>query len=58
MDKATLLAAARLKAAHHISLGDCIVAGYAITRGAILLHKDPEYIPLADQIELEALPFK
>ncbi len=58
MDEPTLLTAARLKASHRISLGDSIVAAYAIQRGATLLHKDPEFEPLAGELKLEALPYK
>ena len=58
MDESTLLTAARLKANYRISLGDSIVAAYAIQRGATLLHKDPEYESLADELMLESLPYK
>jgi predicted nucleic acid-binding protein len=49
-DEPTVLTAA--------SLADSLIAALAKARDAILLHKDPEFEPLADQIELEALPYK
>jgi ribonuclease VapC len=58
IDEPTLLTAARLKATHRISLGDSIVAAYAIQRGATLLHKDPEFEALTNELKLESLPYK
>jgi predicted nucleic acid-binding protein len=58
MDEPTLLTAARIKAAHRLSLADTIIAAYALQTGATLVHKDPEFEQLADQIGLEALPYK
>lgn len=57
-DEPTLLTAARLKATHRISFADSIIAATAIQQGAILLHKDPEYEPLQDFLEMEILPYK
>lgn len=58
MDEGTLLTAARLKADNPVSLADALVAAYAIRQGATLVHKDPEYGPLASEVDLEALPYK
>ena len=58
MDEPTLLTAARLKATQRISLADAIIAALAIRQNAILLHKDPEFEVLAEQVRLEALPYK
>lgn len=58
MDEATLLTAARLKAVHRLSLADSIIAAYAMQANAILLHKDPEYEALTEQVRLETLPYK
>ncbi len=58
IEEATLLTAARLKAAHRVSLADAIIAAYAIRANAILLHKDPEFETLSDQVQMEALPYK
>jgi uncharacterized protein len=57
-DEPTSLTAARLKAKHQISFADSIIAATAIQQGAILLHKDPEYEPLQDVLEMEILPYK
>ena len=58
MDEPTLLIAARFKAGHRISFADAIVAGFATSRNAVLVHKDPEFEPLTGQMLLEALPYK
>jgi predicted nucleic acid-binding protein len=53
-----LLTAARLKAMHHLSLADAIIAAFAIQQKAIFFHKDPEFEALTGQVSLEALPYK
>ena len=58
IDEPLLLTAARLKATHRISLADAMIAAYAIRQVATLVHKDPEYEPLASELDLEALPYK
>ena len=58
MDEATLITAARLKAGHRLSLADAISAAYAVRQDAVLVHKDPEFEALADDVALEALPYK
>jgi predicted nucleic acid-binding protein len=58
MDEPTLLTAARFKAEHRLSFADAVIAAFARRRDAILLHKDPEYEALTEQVELEALPYK
>lgn len=57
-DEPTLLTAARLKAENHMSLADSMIAAVAIQKQAILVHKDPEYECLENQLEMEALPYK
>jgi len=57
-DEPILLTAARLKAVHHLSLADAIIAAFAIRHNVTLLHKDPEFEALAGQTALEALPYK
>lgn len=52
------LQAARLKARYPVSLADAQIAALARSVDAILVHKDPEYEPLAQELRLEALPFK
>ena len=58
MDEPILLTAARLKAEHHVSLADAVVAAFAIRNNAVLIHKDPEFEALAGLLPMEALPYK
>ncbi len=58
MDEPILLTAARLKAEHHVSLADAVVAAFAIRNNAILIHKDPEFDALEGLLAMEALPYK
>jgi predicted nucleic acid-binding protein len=58
MDESTLLTAARLKAERRVSLADAIIAAFAIRKGAVLLHKDPQFDALTELLPLEALPYK
>jgi predicted nucleic acid-binding protein len=58
VDEATLLAAARIKANHHLSFADALVAGFAISHGAVLVHKDPEYEAVSAEVRQERLPYK
>lgn len=53
-----LLQAARIKAFHRLSFADAVIAGTAKVRGATLVHKDPEYESLAQELALLSLPFK
>ena len=57
-DEALLLNAARIKSTHSLSLADSVIAAITTQHNAILLHKDPEYEPLQDVIEMEILPYK
>ena len=52
------LAAARIKAGHKLSVADAWIAATAERLGATLVHKDPEFEPLANLIRLKALPWK
>lgn len=58
IDEPILLTAARFKASHKVSFADAMIAAFAKLYGAILLHKDPEFEVLAEEIGLEALPYK
>jgi predicted nucleic acid-binding protein len=58
MEEPVLLTAGRIKAAYRLSFADAIIAAFAIQHKAVLLHKDPEFEPLANEILLEALPYK
>jgi ribonuclease VapC len=57
-DEKTLLQAAKLKAAHRLSVADALIAAVAKLSSATLVHKDPEFEALASQIALQSLPFK
>jgi predicted nucleic acid-binding protein len=58
MDESTLLTASKLKAEHRVSLADAVIAAFAIRRGAVLMHKDPEFDALTGLLPMEALPYK
>lgn len=58
MDESTLLTASKLKAERRVSLADAIIAAFAIRRGAVLMHKDPEFDALTGLLPMEALPCK
>jgi predicted nucleic acid-binding protein len=58
VDEPTLLTAARLKARFRVSPADALIAAFAVRSSAILVHKDPEYEALGDQVPQEALPYK
>lgn len=58
VSESVLLTAGRFKAQHPISLADALIAAFARQYGAVLVHKDPEYEPLAEEVRLEALPYK
>ncbi len=57
-NESLLLNAARIKSTHSLSLADSVIAAIAAQHQATLLHKDPEYEPLKDVIEMEILPYK
>jgi ribonuclease VapC len=58
LDEPTVLKAAAFKAEHALSLADALIAASAHRRGAILLHKDPEFDALAGAVKQERLPLK
>ena len=58
LDEPTLLTAGRFKATHRLSLADALIAAFAARHEAILVHKDPEMMALADSVQLETLPLK
>lgn len=57
-DEQTLLVAGRIKAANRLSFADAVIAGTAKLEGARLVHKDPEFEPLSDELSLHPLPYK
>ena len=52
------LIAGKLKATHRISFADAWVVATAIMLSAILVHKDPEFEALEDELEIIKLPYK
>lgn len=58
MDEPILWTAARLKAEHHLSLADAVIAAFALQHHAVLIHKDPEFEALAGFLPMETLPYK
>jgi ribonuclease VapC len=57
-DAALCHEAARLKTAHKISFADAFVAATARRFDATLVHKDPEFRPLAREVKQHMLPPK
>ena len=57
-DERECLLAARFKAQYRISLADAMVAAAAYMLKAILVHKDPEFNQLSQDIRLLALPHR
>lgn len=55
ISRTILFNGARIKAQHPLSLADAIIAATAIELQAQLIHKDPEFKPLADRIRLVSL---
>jgi predicted nucleic acid-binding protein len=45
-------------ASFHLSFADAIIAAVARLHEAVLVHKDPEFETLADEISLLNLPYK
>ncbi len=58
MDEPMLHTAARYKARFSISLADAIIAAFAVSQEAILVHKDPELESLSEMVPQEVLPYK
>lgn len=53
-----VLPAGDLKARYHISVADAWIAATAILHSLTLLHKDPEFEPLKEELDLQELPYK
>jgi predicted nucleic acid-binding protein len=58
VDPEILRFASEFKAGHSLSFADALTAAYAASRGATLVHKDPEFETIRGKVELEALPYK
>ena len=52
------LIAGRLKATHKLSFADAWIAATAILYDATLVHKDPEFEQLEDEVKVLKLPYK
>ncbi len=50
--------AATLKAKHRMSVADAWIAALAQERNATLVHKDPEFEQLQDEMKILQLPYK
>lgn len=57
VDEGTALAAANLKARHRLSFADALIAAFAITRQAVLVHKDRHFEALSREVKLDPLPY-
>lgn len=57
-DEPTMLTAARFKASFHVSFADALIAAFAVQNKSILVHKDPEFDALQEQVQQEPLPYK
>jgi predicted nucleic acid-binding protein len=57
-DIALCASAAELKSAHKVSFADAFIAASTLRVNAVLVHKDPEFAPLAGQLKQEMLPPK
>ena len=58
IDESYIIQAGRLKASYPISFADALIAAYAFLEKASLVHKDPEYLTLENEINLITLPLK
>jgi predicted nucleic acid-binding protein len=58
VDDSLLMTASALKAQFKISVADSWIVATAISRNAILVHKDPEFEALSDKVTLKTLPYK
>jgi predicted nucleic acid-binding protein len=57
-DERMFLFAGRIKAFHRLSFADAVIASLAKLHEAVLVHKDPEFETLADEVSLLRLPYK
>ncbi len=57
-NESLLVAAAKLKANHSISVADAWIAATALVMDSVLVHKDPEMDRLPPSIKRTALPYK
>lgn len=57
-NESAFLLAGRIKASHRLSFADAVIAGVARQHQAVLVHKDPEFEALAEELSLLGLPYK
>jgi predicted nucleic acid-binding protein len=57
-DEKTLLQAGKLKATYRLSVADALIVAVAKLHLATLVHKDPEFEALNQNVQLLSLPFK
>ena len=58
LDEAILQSAAEIKATNALSVADSWIIATAKVKGAVLVHKDPEFIQVSHIVKLQDLPFK
>ena len=58
IDEPYMIQAGRLKASYPISFADALIAAYVYLENASLVHKDPEYLALENEIDLITLPLR
>ncbi|HDP70482.1 MAG TPA: type II toxin-antitoxin system VapC family toxin [Actinobacteria bacterium] len=58
LEETFILTAGRFKAVYPISFADAVIAAHAQLNNAILVHKDPEFLSIKDEVKQEVLPFK
>jgi uncharacterized protein len=57
LEPSSITTIGELKATHSLSFADCCIAGLAQAKGAILIHKDPEFEQLPT-LSQRKLPYK
>ncbi len=58
LEETFILTTGRFKAVYPISFADAVIAAHAQLNNAILVHKDPEFLSIKDEVKQEVLPFK
>ena len=58
LESALVVPAARFKARYKISVADAWIAATAAIHDLILVHKDPEFERISEEVSLLSLPFK
>ena len=58
LDEDILQSAAEIKATNALSVADSWIIATAKVKGAVLVHKDPEFLQINKIVQLQNLPFK